>query len=70
MYEWKVRELANAVLLALVQREKKLLAPHLNSIIVSWFYGRFDTYSEVGKVAESAFQVVLFLFMILGLFFY
>ncbi|KAJ3154933.1 hypothetical protein HDU86_004452 [Geranomyces michiganensis] len=52
----RVRETTGAVHLALVNKARKQLAPHLKELIGSWLCATHDPYKEVSRLASTAFK--------------
>ncbi|KAJ3014496.1 listerin E3 ubiquitin protein ligase 1, partial [Thoreauomyces humboldtii] len=52
----KVREMTGTAHLALVQKMRKQLAPHLKTLIGSWLLTQQDPHKEVARLAQAAFQ--------------
>lgn len=50
--------MTGAVHLALVQKVRKQLAPHLKEVIGSWLCAQYDPNREVAKLAVDSFQVM------------
>ncbi|KAJ3176421.1 listerin E3 ubiquitin protein ligase 1 [Geranomyces variabilis] len=52
----RVRETTGAVHLALVNKVRKQLAPHLKDVIGPWLCATHDPYKEVSRLASTAFK--------------
>ncbi|TPX62997.1 hypothetical protein PhCBS80983_g00179 [Powellomyces hirtus] len=53
----RVREMTGNVHLALVNKVRKQLAPHLKELIGSWLCATHDPHKEVARLAQTSFQI-------------